>query len=216
MNVHCEASSSSKLWDVTRPPPRLNPIQCRPHLDHVYTDPAQISVTTGRMHHLWMPFYSFVLSVPQCRSIQIVCTACYIWCYRITIHKWNLAVQYNMYLNVCCAININVYDIFYNTEEADLIIWYELFIGRNVASEIYLPVICMFFLFWFTSEKHLKCSLWTDSPCTFNGYIVYSVPEEQHNSVLLIDVNLSYLPFLASLICIFFFFFSKYFHRPEC
>lgn len=55
---------------------------------------------------------SFVLSVSHCRSIQIVCPACYIWCYRITIQKWNLAVQYSMYLNVCCAININVYNIF--------------------------------------------------------------------------------------------------------
>lgn len=51
-----------------------------------------------------------------------------------------------MYLNVCCAININVYNIFYNTEEADLVVRYELIIGRNVAFEIYFPVICMFFL----------------------------------------------------------------------
>lgn len=46
--------------------------------------------------------------------------------------------------------------------------------------------------------------------CTFNEYIVYSVPEEQHNRVILIDVNFSNLPLLASLI-----FLSKYFHRPE-
>lgn len=31
-----------------------------------------------------------------------------------------------MYLNVRCAININVYNIFYNTEEADLIVRFEL------------------------------------------------------------------------------------------
>lgn len=61
--------------------------------------------------------------------------------------------------------------------------------GRNVAWEISLPAICMFVLSLFTSEKHLKGSLWTDAPCTFNGYMVYSVPEEQHNSVILIGVN---------------------------
>lgn len=38
----------------------------------------------------------------------------------------SLAVQYSMYLNVCCAININVYNIFYNPEEADFIVRYEL------------------------------------------------------------------------------------------
>ena len=33
----------------------------------------------------------------------------------------------------------------------------------------------------------------------FNGDIVYSVPEEKHDSVILIDVNFSYLPLLACL-----------------
>lgn len=32
------------------------------------------------------------------------------------INKKKLALRYSMYLNVCCAININVYNIFYNTE----------------------------------------------------------------------------------------------------
>lgn len=34
-------------------------------------------------------------------------------------------------------------------------------------------------------------------------HIVYSVPEEQHSSVILIDVNLSYPPLLASLFVFF-------------
>lgn len=95
-------------------------IQCQPHLEQPYTNHCLTVIqskppeylTTDRMRHLWMPFYSFVLSVPHCRSIQIVCSVCYTWCYRIIIQKSVIAVQYSMYLNVCCAININVYNIF--------------------------------------------------------------------------------------------------------
>lgn len=137
MNVLCEASSSSKLWGV-----RWVEIVC---LDSI---PSSVSHTLNRptlttvsqwynpnLQNIW-PLAECVISechftplyckLPHCRSIQIVCSACYTWCYRITIQKSILAVQYSMYLNVCCAININVYNIFYNTEEADLIVWYEL------------------------------------------------------------------------------------------
>lgn len=72
---------------------------------------------------------------------------------------------------------------------------------EKVASKLFLPVSCLFVLFIFLIfyvEKALKG--FTVIRCTCNGCIAYSLPEEQHNSVLLIDVNLSYLPSLASLI----------------
>lgn len=149
-----------------------------------------------------MLFYSFVLSVPQCRSIQIVWSACYTWCYRITIQKQNFAVQYSMYLNVCCAININVYNIFYNTKEGDLIVWYGMTKGTfrekcSLRNVLFQWAVCLSFpyLHWRALKKG---SLWRDAPCTLTN-IVYSMPEEKHNHVILVDVKFSYPPLLVVL-----------------
>lgn len=172
---HC-LPRSCEMWNDL---PWLNPSQFKPHLDQAYTKLLSHDDYSQSVFDHWQDISlvnaifssSFVLSAPHCRSIQIVWSACYTWCYRITIQKWNLAVQYSMYSNVCCAININVYNIFYNTEDADLIYDMSWPLGRNVALENYLSTFCMFFLFSFTWEKHLKGSLWTNAPCTSNGCI---------------------------------------------
>lgn len=164
------------------------------------------------MCHLWMPFYSFVLSVSHCRSIQIVCSACYTWCYKITTEVWNLAVQYSMYLNVCCAININVYNIFYNTGEATSLYdtsWQNELIGRNVAWEMSLRFVC---LSLFTSEKHLKGSLWRAVPCTLMDSILCAGRKTKQCNTHWCEVY--FLHLLASFL--FFSFFSQYFLLIEC
>lgn len=79
-----------------------------------------------------------------------------------TLNK-SFAVQYSMYLNVCCAININVYYIFYNTEEADLIVQYDSTkwtYRKKRSSKISLPTICMFVVLLIYMKKALKGSLW--------------------------------------------------------
>lgn len=204
MNILCYGSSSSQLWDVGWPEfacSDLNPhtdfnvglfmTLNRPTLIPPSHNDAVLQTTWSvtRMCHLWMLFYSFVLSVPHCRSIQIVCSACYTWCYKITnTEVRNLAVQYSMYLNVCCAININVYNIFYNTGEADLIVWYELtkWTYREKCSlrNVIVIEICTFVLIYI--RKALKGFTVKSCAMYINGQ--YTL-RRRKNSIILIDVK---------------------------
>lgn len=159
-----------------------------------------------------MPFYSFVLSIPHCRNIQIVCSAC---CMVLQDNNTEVnsccTVQY---VNVCCAININVYNIFYNTEEADLIVWYELTKWtyrekcsfRNVlAHNLY---VCLFLIY---IGKALKG--FTVNRCAMYIQLIYSLLCARGTTQ---QCNTYWCEFKLPAFVSFSFFFSKGFHRHEC
>ena len=54
-----------------------------------------------------------------CQYPTVELSKWFVFCLLYMVLK-KLALQYSMYLNVCCAININVYNIFYNTEGTDI------------------------------------------------------------------------------------------------
>lgn len=187
---HC-LPLNRKMWDSL---PWPNTTQCQPHLGQAYTDHCLTSLTTGRPRRYWMLFpLSFVLSVIHCRSIQIVCSACYSWCYKITIQKWNLAVQYSMYLNVCCAININVYNIFYNTEGADLIVRYDLTFRKKSSFEKWLVHYLYVFPLLISIGKALKG--FTVSRCTCS--LMFARGKTQQRICLLMWIHAAFLSFFV-------------------